>query len=369
MKRKIKRVIALGTILFVGAGVVQPIQPIQAYANSSYTIKVGKSRSVYINVNVKYLSYTISNKKVAKVKLKKAKKNGTTITTIGKKKGTAVVKVKVGKTLQLKIKLKVINNSTAKASPSPVATPTTAGQVQQGTTGQTQQTSAPVIQTPSGQAPGTATQIPTSQAPTPATRIPAPVSATPSSRTPVPTDPAEPTDEPVPTDPAEPTDEPMPTDPAEPTDEPMPTDPAVEEVKAELYLSEDGKKVEGIYNKNEATYVEIPNSVTSIGDWVFSDCTSLERVTIPNSVTSIGKYAFCGCTSLQSVTILDSVKSIEKSAFWGCTVLEVTVPDTVETVGSNSFQNVKNVKYQGTLKDAPWGAKALNGEKIEDNEE
>ena len=39
MKRKIKRVIALGTILFVGAGVVQPIQPIQAYVPKTEVTK------------------------------------------------------------------------------------------------------------------------------------------------------------------------------------------------------------------------------------------------------------------------------------------------------------------------------------------
>ena len=38
----------------------------------------------------------------------------------------------------------------------------------------------------------------------------------------------------------------------------------------------------------------IPNSVTSIGDYAFSDCTGLKSITIPNSVTSIGEWAFYG---------------------------------------------------------------------------
>jgi len=41
---------------------------------------------------------------------------------------------------------------------------------------------------------------------------------------------------------------------------------------------------------NDKTY-----SVTSIGNWAFSDCTGLTNITIPNSVTSIGNWAFNGC--------------------------------------------------------------------------
>ncbi len=69
------------------------------------------------------------------------------------------------------------------------------------------------------------------------------------------------------------------------------------------------------------TSVTIPNSVTSIGDGAFSDCSSLASVTIPNSVTSIGDYAFSDCSSLTSVTIPNSVTSIGESAFSGCSRL------------------------------------------------
>ena len=36
----------------------------------------------------------------------------------------------------------------------------------------------------------------------------------------------------------------------------------------------------------------IPNSVTSIGEWAFYECSKLTSITIPNSVTSIGNKAF-----------------------------------------------------------------------------
>ena len=85
-----------------------------------------------------------------------------------------------------------------------------------------------------------------------------------------------------------------------------------------------------LFNKDKTTLVQcpgafaaytIPNSVTSIGEYAFSHCTSLTSVTIPNSVTSIVEHAFSYCTSLTSVTISDSVTSIGEYAFYDCTSL------------------------------------------------
>ena len=86
------------------------------------------------------------------------------------------------------------------------------------------------------------------------------------------------------------------------------------------------------------TSVTIPASVTSIGHYAFSGCTSLTSVIIPDSVTSIGSSAFSGCTSLTSVTIGNSVTSIENHVFYGCTSLtSVTIPDSVTSIGSQAF--------------------------------
>ena len=65
----------------------------------------------------------------------------------------------------------------------------------------------------------------------------------------------------------------------------------------------------------------MPDSVTTIGDYAFFNCTSLTSVVIGNSVTTICYSAFFNCTSLTSVVIGNSVTTIGYSAFSNCTSL------------------------------------------------
>jgi len=87
------------------------------------------------------------------------------------------------------------------------------------------------------------------------------------------------------------------------------------------------------------TSVTIGNSVTSIGGDAFRDCSSLSSVTIPNSVNSIGGGAFYGCGGLTSVTIGNGVTSIGGGTFQGCTGLtSVTIGNHVTSIGMRAFQ-------------------------------
>ena len=51
------------------------------------------------------------------------------------------------------------------------------------------------------------------------------------------------------------------------------------------------------------TSIEIPESVTSIGNSAFSGCSGLTSIEIPNSVTRIGNSAFSECYSLHSIKL------------------------------------------------------------------
>ena len=90
--------------------------------------------------------------------------------------------------------------------------------------------------------------------------------------------------------------------------------------------------------------ITIPNSVTSIGRAAFNTCLNLTSITIPNSVTRIGEYAFGECRGLTSVTIPGSVTEIGNGAFLGCTSLtSITIPDSVTSIGSGAFSICQNL--------------------------
>lgn len=88
-------------------------------------------------------------------------------------------------------------------------------------------------------------------------------------------------------------------------------------------------------------YVIIDNSkyrCTSIGHEAFRACL-VRNVTIPNTIKTIGPSAFAGCWQLTNISIPNSVTSIGSSAFSGCTGLEsISIPNSVTIIAATTFQ-------------------------------
>ena len=86
------------------------------------------------------------------------------------------------------------------------------------------------------------------------------------------------------------------------------------------------------------TNVEIPDSVSNIGDYAFAGCESLTSITIPDSVTNIGVLAFESCRSLTDINIPDSVTNIASYAFANCgSLTSITIPDSATSIGEGLF--------------------------------
>ncbi len=80
--------------------------------------------------------------------------------------------------------------------------------------------------------------------------------------------------------------------------------------------------------ETEVKELVIPDEITEIKDYAFADG-AFTSVKLHDSVTSIGNYAFYDCTSLKSIEIPDSVTSIESGAFSGCySLTSVTFAET-----------------------------------------
>ena len=86
--------------------------------------------------------------------------------------------------------------------------------------------------------------------------------------------------------------------------------------------------------------IELPNSVTSIGDFTFMDCSSLVSIELPNSVTSIGVQAFDFCYSLTNVVLGNGITSIGNFAFDECYgLISIELPNSVTSIGEEAFKH------------------------------
>ena len=106
-------------------------------------------------------------------------------------------------------------------------------------------------------------------------------------------------------------------------------------------------------------------AVSKIDGYTFYECTALKALDIPSSVTEIGNYAFYGSSNIESLTyntdaigdkfknhkslktvhIGNNVTNIADWAFSNCSKLEeVTFSASVKTVGSNAFASCTNLR-------------------------
>lgn len=78
-------------------------------------------------------------------------------------------------------------------------------------------------------------------------------------------------------------------------------------------------------------------TITSIGSDAFKNNTTLISVSMPDTLETIGSYAFYKCTNLKAV-VIPVVETVESSAFADCKNLKtIELPEGTKTIGEEAF--------------------------------
>ena len=103
-------------------------------------------------------------------------------------------------------------------------------------------------------------------------------------------------------------------------------------------------------NGSEITHLTIPECITDICRFTFSNCTGLTSITIHDNVTRIGDYAFSGCSGLTSITIPKNVIGLGDFVFSHCYRLKTLFCEGLvpPTIGDSLFYWPLNAYYTRT---------------------
>lgn len=94
------------------------------------------------------------------------------------------------------------------------------------------------------------------------------------------------------------------------------------------------------------THLELPESLSIIGDYCFAECTGLTgELVIPEGVTSLWEHAFWFCSNLTKVRLPNSLRAIGYKAFGDCQGLTGTfeIPFSVTEIYGGAFSYCSNI--------------------------
>ena len=114
-----------------------------------------------------------------------------------------------------------------------------------------------------------------------------------------------------------------------------------------ITYSDNKQSITGVNCKIISPNITILETVTSIGNNLFQNCTNLTSITIPNSVKKIGAYAFASSPKLITINISpdSDITEIGEKAFFSCRILsKFIIPKNVTTIGENAFRECGSMR-------------------------
>lgn len=99
------------------------------------------------------------------------------------------------------------------------------------------------------------------------------------------------------------------------------------------------------YNSQYLEKVTLPSTLKTIGTEAFDYCIRLKDVILPAGLTCIGDSAFSACRAFESIDIPDSVETIAPSAFYYCNSMKaISLPKSLKTIGDNAFAECSSLE-------------------------
>lgn len=108
----------------------------------------------------------------------------------------------------------------------------------------------------------------------------------------------------------------------------------VKAIGNEAFAAKEGEKAYSF------TKLILPDTITSIGEKAFMNCTELVEVSLPRGVSELSDYIFAGCKNLKLFVSPDGITSIGKNAFDGCSnLVSVILSKNLKTIGDEAFRS------------------------------
>ena len=80
----------------------------------------------------------------------------------------------------------------------------------------------------------------------------------------------------------------------------------------------------------------IPNHITKLGMFSFSNCTNLTKLVVPSTIKEIPYCCFEHCSQLVNVELPDDIQ-LERNCFWQCSSISKDIKEKKST--QNDYQN------------------------------
>ncbi len=99
------------------------------------------------------------------------------------------------------------------------------------------------------------------------------------------------------------------------------------------------------FQGSQLTRVNIPASLSIIGEGAFCNCSNIESIYIPERVSEIPAHTFSDCGNLRHIDLPNGLLSIGSRAFNKCMLLEnLQLPSSLRTLGKGSFYSCQSIQ-------------------------